>query len=256
MVATPHRTALVTGASSGLGEALCRRLAARGTKVFAAARTEAKLAALADAFPGLIEPVVLDVTDTDACVRTLRALDADGDGLELIIASAGLAGGPHAAEVTWEGDIEPVLRTNTMGALATLTAVLPEMVARDQGHLVGISSLAARAGLPAMAAYSASKAMVSTFLETLRVDLEGTGVTVTTIEPGHFVSPLVATREAPMAFLVTLDEAADEVMKAIDKKARVHAFPAPMAAASGFARLLPRAIYDRLVKGAAEKGFG
>lgn len=242
-----YRTALVTGASSGLGEGLARRLAQRGTHVFALARREDKLAELREACGEKIEPVVADVADTDALVAKIRELDAGCGGLDLIIANAGIGKAKKATRIDWETWVEPVVRINILGALATLTAVLPKMVERESGHLVGVSSIAALRGLPASGAYSASKAALSTFLETLRVDLKGTGITVTTIEPGFVRTPLTEGAKNPMPFLMDLEPAVDTMMRAIEKKKAFCSFPWTLASAGKMGRMVPRSIYDLIV---------
>lgn len=241
-----YNVAFVTGASSGLGAGLVARLAARGTTVYAAARREEKLAALVDAHGDKVIPVVLDVTDTDATVAAVREADDASGGLDLVVANAGVGGAKRAQKLTWEDWVEPCLKVNVMGAFATLTAVLPQMVERDRGHLVGMSSIAALRGFPASGAYSASKAGLSIFLETLRVDLEGTGVHVTTLQPGYIKTPLTEDNRRKMPFLMEYDAGVDTLMKAIDNKAREVTFPLPMATAAKASRWLPSALYDRL----------
>ena len=89
----------------------------------------------------------------------------------------------HASRVQWS-DIAPMIRTNVDGAMATLLAAVPIMMARSSGHLVGISSLAGRRALPESAAYCATKAALSAFLESLRIDLHRAGIRVTDVQPG------------------------------------------------------------------------
>jgi len=243
-----YQNAFVSGASSGLGAGLVRRLAARGTHVYAAARRKDRLEALAaECEPGTVTPVVLDVADTAKVVKTLRKIDADCEGLDLVVANAGIGGQKRATRLTWEHEIEPVLMTNVLGAFATLTAVLPKMVERDRGHLVGVGSLAGYRGLPGTAAYSASKAALSTYLETLRIDLRRTGIRVTAIEPGFVKTELTEGSKSPMPFLMDLDAAVDRIVRAIDCETPVRAFPWQLATAVRFARILPRSIYDHVI---------
>ena len=246
--AMDYRNALITGASSGLGAGLVRRLSARGTRVYAAARRKDRLEQLAaECGPGEVVPVVLDVADTAKVVETLRRIDGECGGLDLIVANAGIGGNKRATRLTWEKQVEPVLRINVLGAFATLTAVLPAMVERDRGHLVGIGSLAGARGLPGTAAYSASKAALATYLETLRVDLKRTGVKVTTIEPGFVKTELTEGNPRPMPFLMDLDAAVDDILHAIDRQRAVRGFPWPLVTAVKLARMLPRAVYDQVV---------
>jgi short-subunit dehydrogenase len=243
-------SALVTGASSGIGRALSERLAARGYTVGLAARRRALLDEVAHGITrngGRALVIELDVSDAEATVAAVeRAWDELG-GLDLVIANAGFGSDAHATKLDWS-KVAPILRVDALGAIATLTAALPRMVARGSGHLVGISSLAGIRGLPTSAAYSAAKAALSTFLESLRVDLGGTGIAVTDVRPGFIATD--ATRDAtyPMPMLMQLDEAVDRILAGIDRREGVVAFPLPMATLLAGSRLLPLAAYDALVR--------
>ena len=236
-MATTPRTALITGASSGIGRAMARWWAARGATVYAAARRASLLDELA-AEPagdggGRIVPVTLDVADEARAVAAIQALDDQCGGLDLVIANAGVGDPTPAQLATWEA-VERVLRVNVMGAAATITAVLPRMVARGRGHVVGVSSVASYAGLGAYSSYCGSKAFLSIFLQSLQVDLRGTPVRVTCIEPGFVRSEMQAKLEgrAPMPFVAPTEQAADVFGRAIVRGTRrlawptVHAVPA------------------------------
>jgi len=204
MAEMSYRTALVTGASSGLGRGLALWFARRGVKVYAAARRLENLEALANearAANALIEPVELDVSDADHTLARIRELDAACGGLELIIANAGFGQETSGKRIKWD-TVKRIIDVNVTGAAATLSAVLPQMVERKRGHVVGVASLAAFRGLPRNAAYSASKAFLSTFMESLRVDLRGTGVHVTCLYPGFVKSEMTAQNKFQMPFLL------------------------------------------------------
>lgn len=242
-----YRHALVTGASSGIGRALTKALAARGVRVFAAARRKELLEGLRDELGSdQVVPLVLDVTEPEATREAIARADEGCGGLDLVVANAGI--GPHtpAQRLRWK-DVEDVVRVNVLGAAATLTAVLGPMVERRRGHLVGISSLAGYRGLPGFAAYSGSKAFLSTFLESLRLDLRRKGVKVTTVSPGFVRTEINLQRRAPMPMAVEVDDAAERIASAIYRGARSYAFPWPMALATGFARTLPDFLYDASV---------
>jgi len=241
------RTAFVTGASSGIGWSLAHRLAARGVEVVLFARRAEHLEALAGeirAGGGKARVMPGDVRDTAALIAAVQRADDELGGLDLVVANAGVGSEKWSGRLRWE-DIEPTITVNVAGTAATLTAVLPRMVERGRGHLVGISSLAGFRGLPRNAAYSASKAFVSTFLEALRVDLRGTGVYVTDVQPGFVRTPMTARNTFRMPFLLDVEEAVDEIVRGIEKRQGVVAFPAPMVAAVRAGRLLPNALWDR-----------
>ena len=252
MAETTYRTALVTGASSGLGRGLALWYARRGVKVYAAARRRENLEALAQearAANGHIEPVELDVADGDATVARVRELDDACGGLELIIANAGYGKESSAKRLSWD-TVKQTIDVNVTGAAATLTAVLPRMVERKKGHLVGVASIAAFRGLPRNAVYSASKSFLSIFMESLRVDLEGTGVGVTCIYPGFVKSEMTAQNKFPMPFLLETEDAVERMTRAIQRGDAEYAFPWQMAGAVGVLRHLPNVLFDRLVRGA------
>jgi short-subunit dehydrogenase len=256
--AMDYRNALITGASSGLGAGLALRLAARGTRVFAVARREDRLAQLATdaaaAGDGEIVPVVLDVCDTAAVAETVRRVDTESGGLDLVVANAGLGRSRPARKLSWEKDVERLLQVNVMGAIATLTAALPAMVVRNRGHLVGISSLAGLRGLPQNAAYSASKAALSTFLESLAIDLDKTGIAVTCVNPGFVKTEMTATNKGPMPFLMELDDAVDVILDGIDKRRTLIEFPWSLTQLARALRAMPDRAYQRLARTVAMKG--
>ena len=172
------RTALVTGATSGIGRALCLELASRGAHVALAARREGELERAVheiEARGGRALPLVLDVTDAAAVEDAVKRADRELGSLDLVVANAGDGTTGHASTLRWE-DVARVVDVNVKGAMATLVAAIPVMLAQQGGHLVGVSSLAGRRGLPQSGAYGASKAALSTFLESLRIDLAASGI--------------------------------------------------------------------------------
>lgn len=247
-----YETALITGASSGIGRAMALWLARRGTKVYAAARRREVLLELAEEGGGNVEAMTLDVSREAETVRRIEELDEACGGLDLVIANAGVGDPTPARRVTWER-VERVLRVNVMGAAATITAVLPRMVERDRGHVVGISSVGGYRGLGAYSAYCASKAFLSTFLESVSVDLHGTRVKVTCIEPGFVRSAMTARIEgkAPTPFIADTDVAADHFCRAILRGARTCAYPRIHGLSSRAIALVPAALYEPLAQRAS-----
>lgn len=122
--------------------------------------------------------------------------------------------------------------------------MVPEMVKRGRGHLVAISSLAAYRGLPKSASYGASKAALSAFFESLRLDLQPKGVDVTIIHPGFIKTPLTAGRDSDMPFLVELDDAVNKIIRAIEKRKKSYAFPWQLAAIVRLGMIMPNFLYD------------
>ncbi len=238
-----YRTALITGASSGLGRGLSAWFAERGVKVYGAARRVKEIEQLARDAKGEIVPVEMDVADTNRAIDRIARIDQECGGLDLVIANAGVGHETNPFKLDW-AKTEQIISVNVMGAAATLTAVLPRMIERGRGHLVGISSLAAFRGLPRHAGYSASKAFLSTFLEGLRVDLQTTPIKVTIIHPGFVRTPINQKNWDRLPFLVELDEAVERMGEAIVRAEREYSFPWQVSTAVRVARWMPDGLWD------------
>lgn len=243
----PYRTALVTGASSGLGRGLTLWFARRGVRVWALARRADRLEALRAELPDRIVPVVLDVSDPAATAARVEGIERESDGLDLVIANAGVAEDVPATRLNWPL-AQRTLQVNVVGAVATLSAALPGMVARGRGHLVGMSSMAAFRGLPRHAGYCASKAYLATWLESVRVDLQDTPIRVTCIHPGFVKSEITAKHPSAMWWLLETDDAVERMGRAIVRGKAVHRFPLPMSLLMRGARMIPDALYARIVR--------
>ncbi len=244
---TPPRRALITGASSGIGAALALRLAKRGTEVWLCARRKDKLAeqvAAIAAAGGQAHAFELDVSDVDATYEKLRALDAEVGGIDLAVANAGVGGAfvmKDVTEMPW-ANTRAIFDTNLLGAVATLNAFIPGMIARGHGHLVGVSSIAGSFPLPRGAAYSASKASLSLYLEAADIELRPKGVPVTVIVPGFVRTEMAMALDEPTPFLVELDRAIDLIERGIEKRARWVQFPFQYGLVAGATASLPRGL--------------
>jgi short-subunit dehydrogenase len=162
----------------------------------------------------------------------------------MVIANAGIGATGHASTLRWE-DVAQVLDVNVRGAIATLLAAVPIMLAAQRGHLVGISSLAGRRGLPQAAAYSASKAALSTFLESMRMDLARANIRVTDVQPGFVATPATDKNKHPMPFKWTAEKAARVVASRLERAPAMIAFPWPLTLLTALSRHLPAWLYDR-----------
>lgn len=234
------KTYWLVGASEGLGEALAHALAAEGARLVLSARSEPKLAALAAKLPqARIAP--LDVTD-EASVAAAAAQAGPFDG---VVYLAGYYD-PMKAQ-GWEGAaIAQMCAVNFTGALHVLGQTVPAFVAKDAGHIVLIGSLAGYRGLPGSIGYGASKAALMHMGETLYADLHTTGVKVQLINPGFIQTRLTAKNAFKMPQLMTPDEAADHVLKAMRSRRFETAFPKPFAWLFTLAKFAPRALWLRL----------
>jgi NADP-dependent 3-hydroxy acid dehydrogenase YdfG len=179
------RIALVTGATSGFGEAFARRVLAAGGRVIATGRRAGRLQGLTDELKTeRLLTRVLDVRDQASVDALMSALPAEFQAIDILYNNAGLALGLAKAPETRLEDWETMIETNVMGLARVTRAVLPGMVARDRGDVVNISSVAASYPYPGANVYGATKAFVRQFSLNLRADLIGTKVRVTSVEPG------------------------------------------------------------------------
>lgn len=180
-----RRTVLVTGASSGFGEAIARRMAADGDRVILAARRMERLARLAGELgTGTAYAVQMDVADRSSVADAVNGLPAAFSSIDLLVNNAGLALGLAPAQSADMDDWDGMLQTNCRGVLSVTHAVLPGMVDRGTGHVINIGSVAGTYPYVGGNVYGATKAFVRQFSLSLRADLHGTGLRVTSIEPG------------------------------------------------------------------------
>ena len=222
MALEDYKTALVTGASSGIGAAVVRALSARGVTVHAAARRAERLEALA-AETGCA-PVVLDLRDTRALYEALGGLEVD-----ILINNAGLGRGFGALFEVAPEDIDVTLQTNVLAAVHVVRATLPGMVERKRGHIVNIGSIAGLYPIKS-SLYGASKGAVHLLSQNLRVELQGSGVRVTEICPGRVETEFFeiavgeeAAKEAYEGFEILVpDDVADAILYALDAPWRVN----------------------------------
>lgn len=191
----PGAVALVTGASSGFGEAIALGLADRGVRVIAAARGKERLAPLAERLGPGGHALVLDVTAGKAVDGVMDGLPAEWRAIDILVNNAGSdVGGrrrfDEGAIDDWAGTIE----TNVTGLLRVTRAVLPGMMARGRGHIVNLGSIVTLRPTGGLAAYAASKAAVHAFSDTLRTEVKGTGIRVTEVLPGTARTGFAAAR--------------------------------------------------------------
>jgi NADP-dependent 3-hydroxy acid dehydrogenase YdfG len=241
-----NKVVLLTGASSGIGEALAIALAKRGAILGLVARRAEMLEDLARRCGGIARALPCDVTDAAAIQRAADALTSEFGHIDILIANAGIGGNnPETRDLQPEA-VKKVIDINLLGAVNAVHAVLPQMLERRSGQLVAISSLAGIRGLPKSAAYSASKAGMTTFFESVRLDVQHKGVAVTIIQPGFIKTPLTAGRHNKMPFLMELDDAIPLFVRAVEKKKKFAAFPWQLATIVRAGRIFPAWIYDRI----------
>jgi NAD(P)-dependent dehydrogenase (short-subunit alcohol dehydrogenase family) len=227
----PHdRVAWVTGAGTGIGRALARRLAETGWIVAASARTARDLDSLAAEVPGRITAFQLDVTRPDACTATAGAIAASLGPVELAVFNAG-SYFPTTAENFSVANFRKTVDVNLMGEINCMGPLVPAMVARRSGHIVLMASLTGYIGLPTAPSYGATKAALISVAQAFKPDFERFGVTISVINPGFVKTPLTDKNTFPMPFLIGTDEAIDHIIHGIDSKSFEISFPWQMSAA-------------------------
>jgi short-subunit dehydrogenase len=245
-----NQTAVITGASSGIGWALAKELAAGGCKVGLVARRRDNLAALASEIEksgGKAAFAPADVADREQVIKAVREVSDALGPVDLLIANAGV-GAPTTIRPMNTADVEKMFRVNVFGVVYAVEAVLPGMLERKKGHLAAMSSMAAYKGLPGESGYSASKAAVNTFMEGLRIQLRGEGVHVTTICPGFVKTPMTEVNDFHMPWLVAADDAARRIVRALQRKKKVFNFPWQMGVLMRVTRWLPDWVVARAMQ--------
>jgi short-subunit dehydrogenase len=254
----PSRVIVVTGAAHGIGRATAMALGARGDRVGLIDRDAKALAEVAGAIGkagGLAVAAAADVTDRAAVRAAMATLEEAVGPVDVVVCCAGVGG------LTLLPDLDPpalraMLEVNVVGVAHTIDAVLPGMMARGGGHIVGVSSVAGYRGLPWMASYSASKAALSAYLEGLRPALKRRGVTITTVCPGFVRTALTA--DTPFRKPVPMlepDQAATYLLRAIDRRPRDYVFPRSTAFGMGLLRRMPDRVFDWMMDRAGPRAL-
>jgi NAD(P)-dependent dehydrogenase (short-subunit alcohol dehydrogenase family) len=238
----------ITGASSGIGQALAQRFARAGWRLALVARRAAEVQAWVDAQGLGAEQAAVYAAD----VRNVNSITQAGrqcierQGLpDAVVANAGISVGFDTAEFEDLEVLRSVFETNNIGMAATFQPFVAAMGRRGSGTLVGIASVAGIRGLPGHGAYSASKAATISYCESLRVEQAAHGVKVVTIVPGYIDTPLTRGNRYSMPFLMPAEAFADRAFRAIVAGDSYRVIPWQMGWVAKLLRLLPNALYDR-----------
>ncbi len=253
---TPAPLVFITGASSGIGQALAARYAADGWRLALVARRTAEMQAWAAQRglpPERVQVYGADVSVIDSIVAAGQACLAAQGVPDVVVAAAGVSIGMDTAERDDLDVMRDTLALNLTGTAATFHPFLVPMRQRASGTLVGIASVAAIRGLPGHGAYCASKAGVVSYCESLRGECRGQGVRVVTIVPGWIATPLTAVNPYPMPFMLQADDFAARAQRAIAQGRSYTVIPWQMGVVAKLLRLLPNGLFDHLFAGRGRK---
>ncbi len=243
----------LTGASSGIGEALARHYASRGAKLGLVARRGERLEALRDSLPGGAETYIADVRDLGALQAAAADFLARHGPPDLVIANAGISRGTLTEHAADSETFRHILEVNVVGIVNTFQPFLAPMRKAGRGTLAGVASVAGYRGMPGSGAYSASKAAAIRYLESLRVELRGTGLRVATVCPGYIATPMTEKNPYPMPFIIGADDFARRFARALDAGKDYAVIPWPMAIVARLLAILPNALFDAAFARAGRK---
>ena len=254
----PHPLPLVfiTGASSGIGQALALKYHRAGWRLaLVARRAEAvqQWALTQGIGADDVGVYAADVRDVAAITAAGRACIARQGLPDVVIANAGISVGMDSADIADLEVMRATFETNNLGLAATFQPFVAAMCQRGSGRLVGIASVAGIRGLPGHGAYCASKAAVISYCESLRGECRAAGVKVVTIAPGYIDTPLTRGNRYSMPFLMTAEAFADRAYRHIAAGVRVRVIPWQMGVVAALLRVLPDALFDRLLAGRPRK---
>ena len=243
----------LTGASSGIGEAMARLYASRGATLGLVARRADFLERLKSSLSTPVETYACDVRDAAAMREAGAAFTARHGTPDLVIGNAGVS---YGNITTSEKDVEvfrEILDINVLGLVNTFHPFAADMRKRGAGTLAGIASVAGFRGLPGATAYSASKAGAISYLEGLRVEMRPKGVRVVTICPGFIATPMTGKNPYPMPFIIQADDAARRIVRVLDSSKSFAVIPWQMAIVGRLLKLVPIALFDRMMAGRGHK---
>lgn len=243
----------ITGASSGIGQALAEYYAKEGAIIGLAARRQDLLNTLQDSLTTETMTYALDVRDAEALAGAANDFISRFGAPDIVIANAGVSAGTLTENRDDIKTFKGVIDINLLGMVHTFQPFIESMKQAGKGSLVGIASVAGIRGLPGAGAYSASKAAVIAYLESLRVELSINGIHVTTIAPGYIKTPMTDINEYAMPFLMAPEVAAKKFAQAIAKKKRFIVIPWQMGWLARLMRFLPPWLWDTMMKHAPRK---
>lgn len=243
----------ITGASSGIGAALAREYAAQGAQLGLVGRNKQRLDTLAGELTVDSAIYVADVRDSAALQQAAKDFMQRFGPPDIVIANAGVSSGTLTEAAEQLATFRAIMEINVLGMVHTFQPFLQAMKSHGQGQLVGIASVAGLRGIPGASAYSASKAAAISYLESLRVELASSGISVTTVCPGYIRTPMTDINPYKMPFLMEADAAAKQMVGIIAKKKRYAILPWQMAVLGRLLKILPAGMWDWAMKNVPRK---
>jgi len=231
----------ITGASTGIGRELALRVAATGAKVAISARSEEKLRAVAAEHPN-ITAYPLDVTSRDATIQVVRQITDAMGPIDLAVLNAGLWQPMKAREFDSQTCVQS-MEVNYSGVTHGIDAVLDTMLERGAGHIAIVASIAGYRGLPNASAYAPSKAALIALSETLYQELTPLGLKISVVNPGFVETPMTRVNRFPMPFLITAEDAAQHILKGLQRDKYEIAFPWQLTSVLSLARIMPNWLF-------------
>lgn len=249
------KTIVITGGSSGIGEAMAREYGRRKYRVGLLARRHElseEVAAAVRQAGGAAIALTCDVTDRGSVSAAVETVRAEFGPIDVAIANAGISRTIFLPRLNLD-DAEMIFRTNVFGMFYLFDATVPQMVERRRGQFVGVASLAGLRALPTSSVYSASKAAMQTFLEAARLELARFDVTVSVVNPGFVETAMTARHKFKMPFLVSSPRAGRLIVDRLEIGREEINFPLPTAMIMKVARLMPRVLYARAIRLAPDR---
>ena len=244
-----NKNILLTGASSGIGFQLTKDLSKEGANLALLARRKNILDNLAEKLKSSKTKIITaqcDVTSQESVKTVFDFIKKEFGNIDIAILNSGTS---HRMSVeNFNSDIiSDVINVNTIGLVNCLNEIIPDFIERKSGLIVGVSSLAESRGFPRSAAYGASKAAASSFLESIRVELKKYNVKVITVKPGFVKTPMTDKNEFQMPFLMNVEKASKIILNGIKKEKRIIQFPFPIVLGAKILKFLPDALFDYLL---------
>lgn len=247
----PRLSVFITGASSGLGAALAQHYGERGMRLGLVGRRIDALQTTAQGFDARC--YVADVRDLAAMQAAAEAFLSEYGPPDIVIAAAGISVGTLTEDAADASVFRAVMDANVLGIVHTFQAFIAAMRARGNGVLCGISSVSGVRGLPGSSAYSASKAAATIYLESLRLELRASGLSVVTVAPGFIDTPMTQVNPYPMPFRMSAEHAAQKVADCIAHRHAYRVIPWQMAWVARLLKWLPNRLYDAAFEKAPRK---